>query len=149
VNSVNVLEKLLTRQRGGAINRALGEKGFETVKNRISVRLSVQDATSGLRHGSTLTSPPAAGTGSDPGPICSVAAFPDTRSLSHFVRKTPENRRLGDFFPCKLRKQPDNRGFYGFLTKKAIKTYKCNRLLGKFGAWHPFWLESLLGNARH
>jgi soluble lytic murein transglycosylase len=43
------------------------------------------------------------------------------RSLSHFVCKTPENRRSGDFLPCKLRKEPDNRGFYGFFNGKSHK----------------------------
>jgi hypothetical protein len=62
--------------------------------------------------------------------------------LLRFARKTPKNRRSGDFLPCKLRKQPDYRGFFaassaknpqaqqaarslllmGFFVEKAIKT---------------------------
>jgi hypothetical protein len=52
--------------------------------------------------------------------------------LLRFAHKTSKNRRLGDFLPCKLRKEPVYRGFYGFfLLKKAIKTYKYNRLPGE------------------
>jgi TatD DNase family protein len=46
------------------------------------------------------------------------APYQPARSLSHFVRKTPENRRSGDFLPCKLRKQPDNRGFFAASSAK-------------------------------
>jgi hypothetical protein len=35
-----------------------------------------------------------------------------------FAHKTRKNRLFGDFLPCKLRKQPDNRGFYVFSTEK-------------------------------
>jgi hypothetical protein len=49
-------------------------------------------------------------------------------SLLRFAHKTSKNRRLCDFLPLKLRKEPDNRGFDGFSTKKAIKTYKLYRL---------------------
>jgi hypothetical protein len=52
------------------------------------------------------------------------------RSLLCFAYKPLKNRRLVDFLPCKLRNEPDNRGFYGFSTKKAIKTYKRDRLIG-------------------
>jgi hypothetical protein len=52
------------------------------------------------------------------------------RSLLRFAYKPFKNRRPGDFLPCKLRNEPDNRGFYGFSTKKAIKTYKRDRLIG-------------------
>jgi hypothetical protein len=38
-------------------------------------------------------------------------------SLLRFARKTPKTRRSGGFLPCKLRKQPENHGFYGFSTK--------------------------------
>jgi flagellar protein FliO/FliZ len=43
--------------------------------------------------------------------------------------KILKNHRLGDFLPCKLRKEPDNRGFYSFFNEKTIKTYKRDRLL--------------------
>jgi hypothetical protein len=39
-------------------------------------------------------------------------------SLLRFARKTPKNRRLGDFLPHKLRKQPDNRGFFAASSAK-------------------------------
>jgi hypothetical protein len=48
-------------------------------------------------------------------------------SLLRFAHKTPKNRLQGDFLPCKLpgeptvRKQPDNRGFYGFFQRKNRK----------------------------
>jgi hypothetical protein len=49
--------------------------------------------------------------------------FPDwsmdpARSLLRFVRKTPKNRRSGDFLPCKLRKRPNNRGFFAASSAK-------------------------------
>jgi SAM-dependent methyltransferase len=43
------------------------------------------------------------------------------RSLLHFAHKILKNRRSGDFFPCKLRKEPDNRGFSGFFNEKSQK----------------------------
>jgi hypothetical protein len=33
------------------------------------------------------------------------------------------------FYLANSVRMPDNRGFYGFFNEKAIKTYKCNRLL--------------------
>jgi hypothetical protein len=42
-------------------------------------------------------------------------------SLLRFAHKTSKNRRLGDFLPLKLRKQPYNRGFDGFFNEKSQK----------------------------
>jgi hypothetical protein len=35
-------------------------------------------------------------------------------SLLRFAHKTSKNRLQGDFLPCKLRREPIYRGFYGF-----------------------------------
>jgi hypothetical protein len=51
-----------------------------------------------------------------------VNLAPGTPSnLLRFALKTYKNRRLGDFLPCKLRKQPINCGFCGFFTGKSHK----------------------------
>jgi hypothetical protein len=41
--------------------------------------------------------------------------------LLRFSHKTIKNRLKVDFLLCKLRKEPDNRGFYDFFSEKAIK----------------------------
>jgi hypothetical protein len=41
--------------------------------------------------------------------------------LLRFAHKTSKNRLKGDFLPCKLPKQPMNRGFYGFFQRKNRK----------------------------
>jgi abortive infection bacteriophage resistance protein len=51
-------------------------------------------------------------------------------SLLHFALKTSKNRRLGDFLPCKLCKQPILSGFLCLFCSKGAKIYKCNRLPG-------------------
>jgi hypothetical protein len=43
------------------------------------------------------------------------------RSLLRFAHKTLKNRLQGDFLPCKLRKEPNNCGFYGFFQRKNRK----------------------------
>jgi hypothetical protein len=48
--------------------------------------------------------------------------------LSRFARKTPKNRRLGDFLPCKLPKQPLNRGFCGTKWRKNLQVQQAARL---------------------
>jgi peptide/nickel transport system permease protein len=40
-------------------------------------------------------------------------------SLLRFAHKTFKNRQSGDFLPCKLHKEPDNRGFDGFFSEKS------------------------------
>ncbi|MDR2176551.1 MAG: hypothetical protein LBP20_00725, partial [Treponema sp.] len=39
-------------------------------------------------------------------------------SLLRFAHKTQKNRLSADFLPCKLRKQPDNRGFFAASSAK-------------------------------
>jgi SAM-dependent methyltransferase len=51
--------------------------------------------------------------------IRALLASGSPRSLLGFAHKTLKNRRLGDFLPCKLRKEPDNRGFDGFFSEKS------------------------------
>jgi hypothetical protein len=41
--------------------------------------------------------------------------------LLRFAHVTLKNRLKGDFLPCKLPKQPMNRGFYGFFQRKNHK----------------------------
>ncbi|MDR2094990.1 MAG: hypothetical protein LBP76_05670, partial [Treponema sp.] len=41
-----------------------------------------------------------------------AAAASPSSSLLRFAHKTPKNRLSADFLPYKLRKQPDNRGFF-------------------------------------
>jgi hypothetical protein len=52
------------------------------------------------------------------------------RSLLRFARKTPKNRRLGDFLPCKLRKQPNNRGFFAASSAKNPQVQQAAREAG-------------------
>jgi hypothetical protein len=52
-------------------------------------------------------------------------------SLLRFAYKPFKNRRLGDFLPCKLRKEPDNRGFYGFSKGKSHKNLQVQQAPSK------------------
>ena len=49
------------------------------------------------------------------------AAAGQASSLLRFALKTQKNRRSGDFLPCKLRKEPINRGFFGTLCRKNLQ----------------------------
>jgi hypothetical protein len=44
-----------------------------------------------------------------------------------FAHKTSKNRLQGDFLPCKLPKQPINRGFYGFFQRKNRKNLQAQQ----------------------
>jgi biotin carboxylase len=50
-----------------------------------------------------------------------IETFSPPRSLLHFVHKTSKNRLTGDFLPCKLRKEPTNRGFCGTKYRKNLQ----------------------------
>jgi hypothetical protein len=51
------------------------------------------------------------------------------RGLSCFAHKIKKNRRLGDFLPRKLRKEPDNRGFCGTKRHKNPQAQQAPRKL--------------------
>jgi hypothetical protein len=48
-------------------------------------------------------------------------------SLLRFTYKTSKNRLQGDFLPCKLRKEPIYRGFYGFFLEKSHKNLQAQQ----------------------
>jgi hypothetical protein len=61
--------------------------------------------------------------------------------LLRFAYKIFKNRRLGDFLPYKLRKEPDNRGFYGFSKGKSDKNLQVQQapsLAFELAAFFPF-----------
>jgi hypothetical protein len=57
-------------------------------------------------------------------------------SLLRFAQKTQKNRFSADFLPCKLRKQPDNRGFFAASSAKnpqvqqAARSFRCAQTFG-------------------
>jgi hypothetical protein len=53
-------------------------------------------------------------------------------SLLRFAHKTSKNRRLGDFLPLKLRKQPINRGFCDTKWRKNLQVQQAARSLLRF-----------------
>ncbi|MDR1636123.1 MAG: iron chelate uptake ABC transporter family permease subunit [Treponema sp.] len=59
-------------------------------------------------------------------------------SLLRFAHKTPKNRLIGDFLPCKLRKEPDNRDFCGTKYHKNSQVQEAPRMPA--GAGRPFAL---------
>jgi hypothetical protein len=62
------------------------------------------------------------------------------RSLLRFAHKTLKNRRLGDFLPCKLRKEPDNRGFFAASSAKNPQAQQAART-PKDAAFSSPWSE--------
>jgi hypothetical protein len=54
--------------------------------------------------------------------------------LLRFARKIPKNRLKADFLPCKLRKQPDNRGFFAASSAKNPQVQQAAR--GFAGYFH-------------
>jgi hypothetical protein len=69
------------------------------------------------------------------------------------VRKTPENRQSSDFLPCKLRKQPNNRGFFAASSAKnpqvqqAARTTALTFCTPKFPYTHRNFQEKLTTKA--
>jgi 2-polyprenyl-3-methyl-5-hydroxy-6-metoxy-1,4-benzoquinol methylase len=62
-------------------------------------------------------------------------------SLLRFAHETSKNRLQGDFLPCKLRKEPNNRGFCVFFTGKRHKNLQVQQaatLLDIGCAYGPF-----------